>query len=120
MSALTNHSMLEDERLNYREKLQKQYRKKSFGGMYGTVGHVFTVMVEVLEIKQPFIATFITTLNKYIEIGGNGFACVSKPTDKFYSRTTNKLAHYLRNEFPDITKEQFNAIMKAAYPPHPY
>lgn len=120
MPAFYNHSIIEDERLNRHEQLQKQFQTKWFDNMYATVGHVFTVMVEVLEIENPFIEIFIMKLNEYIDIGGDGFARVSKPTDKFYSRTVNKLSRYLRGEFPDITKEQFDTIMRSAYPVYPY
>lgn len=109
---------LADEKMNPNKLILKKFNCRYLDGTYSTIGHVFSVMVEVLKIEKPSIELFIMKLNEYIEIGGDGFARVSKPTKYLYSRTTHKLARYLRGEFPNITKDQFDTIIRSAYPPH--
>lgn len=117
---MKNRSMLEDERKDEVQKALKKNRCKYLDGCYATVGHVYSVMVEMLNIKNPDIHRFIEELNEYIEIGGDGFACVKDPTKQLYSRTFSKLAwylsDYLKKREPEIENRVrlFVAIMKEA------
>lgn len=113
MDAFENHSMLDDERMSDEEKTIKRYGR--LGKAYAPVGHVYSVIVEELDINNPDIDEFIETLNEYIKIGGDGFACIHSPMECFYSRTIHKLCRYLAGEFPEITETKIWKIVKKAY-----
>jgi len=118
---LHNHSMIEEERLNEEEKIKKKFRTQYLDQTYAPVGHVYSVMVEELGIENPSsVKDFIEELNKYIKIGGAGYAFIKSPLDRFYFLTTNRLEWYLRAMLDQekINKRQLERIMKAAYPPY--
>ena len=109
---MKNQSMLVEEKMDDEEKIIKRYGY--LGGAYAPVGHVYSVIVEKLDINNPDIYEFIKILNEYIEIGGDGFACIHSPMERFYSRTVNKLCRYLAGEFPEITEKEIEEIAKEA------
>ena len=112
MSAFKNQSMMRHYRMSHGEKaLMRNGEWES----YSTVGHVYTVMVEELKINNPDIGKFIKKLNEYIEVGGDGFACVSSPNEFFYSRTVWKLDSMLRAEYPDANVVSIYKILIEAH-----
>ena len=115
MNAIKNQSMLEDERMDERQKLFKKYRTQWADNMFATVGHIYSIIVEEMNIEDPDLWKFIRQLNEYIEISGDGFAKVSGPTDCFNSRRGYKLSWLLRNEFPNMTDELHDKIIKEVH-----
>ena len=120
--ALKNHSMLEEERLNSEEKVLRKFKIKFFDGAFAPVGHVYSVMVEECDIKKPDINGFIAELNEYIKIGGDGYACIKKPTTYFYSKTATRLRWYLAEKVKrgEISTKAFKTIMLEAIGGHDY
>ncbi len=82
---------------------------------YPSVGHVYSVMIEEIGITNPNLANFIAKLNKYIALGGNGFACVESPLDNLYDRTAVKFCRFLEGEYPELPPATFEKIAKEAY-----
>ena len=118
MPAFKNKSMMEDERMNERQKTLKKYktyREKYVDGDYPPIGHVYSVMVEELGIENPDFQGFIDKLNEYIEIGGDGFARIKSKDEYLYSRTAHKFRWYLEREWKGIPESVFNKIIKEAY-----
>jgi len=107
--------MLEDLRMNEQDRILKMYRVSWLDATFSTVGHVYSVMVEELNIK-PDLAGFIEKLNKYIEVGGDGFACVKSPLDDFTWKRFYPLQSFLFREFSCIERSSFTKIVRSAWP----
>ena len=109
--------MLDEERLSRAQKILHKTRCRYMDGTYSTVGHVYSVIVEVLRISNPDINGFIEELNDLLEDGGCGYARITSPLNKFYYQTYNRLQWYLSGLIMagKATEDQKNAICKAAY-----
>ena len=83
------------------------------------LGHVLSVLVEVLGDYNPDIHRYIAGLNKSISLGGNGFAKfndLSEPFRTYLSKRLNGLDGYL-SEFQidgKITREGRQFVMNVA------
>ncbi len=88
------------ERMDIIKKAQKRFQVKYVDNsrVGAPVGHVYSVMVEELGIKNPDLQGFMNEFNEYIKIGGDGFACVKSPLDHLYSRTQSKLKSMLQEK----------------------
>lgn len=112
--ALKNHSMLEEERMDDRRKISRTYRIKSWINTYAPVGHVYSIMMEEMNIKNPDIHGFIAELKK---LSGSELACINDPTTPLYSKTASALRKYLHDKVQkgEISKKSFRTIMFEAH-----
>ncbi len=108
--------MMEEFRMSEDQKILKMYKVRWLDSTFSTIGHVYSVIVEELDIEGPDLNDFIKRLNEYIKIGGNGFACVEGPMDSFTWKRFYPLQTFLLRELSNITTDSFNKIVKAAYP----
>jgi hypothetical protein len=107
--------MLEDLRADEHDRILKMYRVRWLDDTFSTIGHVYSVMVEELNIK-PDLPRFIEKLNEYIKIGGNELFCVKSPLDNFTWKRFLPLQRFLSREFPGIERNSFTKIVRSAWP----
>lgn len=115
MTAIKDQSMLRDEHLDEDERVLKRLGIKYLDFAHPPVGHVYSVMVEELGIEKPDFQKFIDRLNKYIEVGGDGFARIKSKNEYLSPRAARKFCTYLQYEWPSISEEVFCKIVKEAY-----
>ncbi len=115
-TSFKNHSMLEETKLNNKERMLKRFNTKWLEKCYAPVGHVYSVIVEELNIKNPDLQGFIETINQDLTSNGNSFACIKNPLETFYSRTIRPLSRFLGEKIRDgeITEKSCDLIMKEA------
>jgi len=114
---LKNHSQLREERMDAAERALHKNRCKWLDGTFSTVGHTYSVMVEILKIKEPNVNAFVEEINKLLEYSGNGFARIKDPTQYFYHRTFHYLLRYLYAMIRERKISEVNAkcVLSAAY-----
>ncbi len=101
--AYKNHSMIDELSLSDIDKTLRRFRTREVNCCYAPVGHVYSVMVELLNIKEPNISEFIYELNRYIQ-EFDRFMCIHSPSEKLYSLTTRVLDQMLHET---LTKRKY-------------
>ena len=95
-----NLSMIEDERMTEYKRMAKRYKcnPNTSSAVGAPIGHVYSVMVEELNIEKPDLNAFIKELNTYIINNHDSFACLKSPTDNLYSKTLVSLYILLQHK----------------------
>lgn len=106
---IKNHSMLE--RISSEDRAKSRFNVEFLDSIGTSVGHIFSVLVEELGDENPNLPSMIFELNKYISVGGNGFARVESLNDTivYGCKRFMGLGRYLR--FLGLPKPSYDRIM---------
>lgn len=116
MVVIKNHSA----KLSLEQEAMRLNGVKDLDAANIPLGHVLSVLVEVLGDYNPDISKYIAGLNESISLGGNGFAKFNDLTEPFRtysSKRLNGLDRYLEEFEIDgkLTKEGRQFVMNVAH-----
>lgn len=112
-----NHSMLEELRWNDITRIQHTNRVDFLGNISIPLGHIYTKIVEILHISEGEIdiARFIKEFSTYLENYGYGYLGITTALSSCpLWIAEDQLSWFLRIYAPNISDEQYQAIMKEA------
>jgi hypothetical protein len=115
--AFKNYSMLEDNEMSVIERLKRKFGLETLDSprMFAPLGHVYSVMVEVLGIEEPDLRGFIDDINNLMG-EYNKSSHVKHPAASTYHYTALKIKDYLCDQvrIGRMEKSQAKRIMEEA------